>query len=129
MRSLLLLPILLLLACGDGDHPAATQSGQVPSSWGDDTLWAMLQAQDHRATGDLLRYLTNERPDVRERAARAFASSPDSAALPALIDRLKDLDPLVRKAVAVAIGNARTALRGSPCQKLRMSNAIPRHCA
>jgi cyclophilin family peptidyl-prolyl cis-trans isomerase/HEAT repeat protein len=98
--------ILALVACATGDQQAARIPTGPTAGWGDDGMWAVLDAQDHRDRSALVGYLKHPRPDLRERAALAFASSPDSLAIPALIGALADTHPQVRKAVAVAIGNA-----------------------
>ena len=106
MRTLLIAPLLLLFACGSDGSETIQQQGTLSSAWPDDTLWAVLQAQDHRDVQALLGFLVHKREDVRERAALAFASHPDTAARKALIHALGDPSAIVRKAVAVAIGNA-----------------------
>jgi cyclophilin family peptidyl-prolyl cis-trans isomerase/HEAT repeat protein len=106
MRAPLLPCLLLLFACGNGDEAPTDATGRTARDWSDDDMWAVLDAQDHRDRTALEGFLKDPRPEIRERAALAFASSPDSLALAALINALGDADPLVRKAVAVAIGNA-----------------------
>ena len=87
--------LLFIVACGTGEEPPAGATGRTARDWSDDDMWAVLEAQDHRDRPALLGFLKDERPEIRERAALAFASSPDSLALPALINALGDADPLV----------------------------------
>ncbi len=106
MRTPLAVVVLVLASACGGDPRDSRPQEPTGNPWNDDTLWSVLEARDHRDTTALLQYLGHARADVRTLAALAFASRPDSTAMPALIAALADVDPAVRKAAALAIGNA-----------------------
>ncbi len=111
MRTLpfLFVPILFI-ACGQRPPAPAPAATTGAHEWADDTLWAVLQAQDHRDAAQLLHFLGHARPEVRERAAFAFASMPDPGARTALAAALHDSIARVRTAAALAIGNSRDSV-------------------
>lgn len=94
MRTLLFL--LLITACGTVRHEA-------PNRWADDTLWPVLEAQEHRDTAALCALLKHGTPTVREAAALAFASVQDSAARGCLMAALDDPEAPVRAAAAYSL--------------------------
>jgi len=68
-------------------------------------LQAIVDAQVGRDGGALIEALGDDDPAVRARAAFALASVQDSAAVPALVDRLRDdTSPIVREQAAFALG-------------------------
>ena len=103
MRPFAILSCVILLTTCGSDRPAPSAP---PAEVDSDTLWSLIAAQDHRDIPALLAFLDHPLSEVRERAALAFASNPDSSAVNALVGRLADPEPAVLKAVAVAIGNA-----------------------
>ena len=109
-----LLGLLLLLAA----VPAAAQPS--PDRPGDDLLsrpdvQAVVEAQVERDRSALRNALDADEPAVRARAAFAFASVPDTSAIPALLSRLTDGVPLVRTDAALALGQMPS---GVPAERL-----------
>jgi cyclophilin family peptidyl-prolyl cis-trans isomerase/HEAT repeat protein len=97
-------PILLLaMACGG---PANQPNNQQPTTDNglDSTRWSIIDEQDHRDTKKLVARLADTSVAMRARAALAFASVGDSAAVPALLKALSDNDPIVRANAAFAFG-------------------------
>ena len=95
MRRWSLLSVLLLLLA----LPTAAQP--LPDRPADDLLsrprlQAVVEAQIERDGSTLTNKLSAESPDVRARAAFALASVQDTAAVPTLLDRLRDGVPVVR---------------------------------
>lgn len=90
---------LLLAACGG---PSNKPEAPVPTP--DSAAWWVIDAQDRRDTRTLLSFLNDTTAHLRARAALAFASVGDSAAVPALLRALGDTDPAVRANAAFAFG-------------------------
>lgn len=65
---------------------------------------AVLEDQGWLGYGQLLRYLKDAEPVVRQRAARSCGIIQDSLACPVLIQALKDRDSTVRQEAAFALG-------------------------
>jgi cyclophilin family peptidyl-prolyl cis-trans isomerase/HEAT repeat protein len=102
MRSLLplLLPVLAAVGCSS---PVADQQAANDNAL-DSVRWSLIDAQDHRDTKVLAGFLADTSAAIRARAALAFASVGDSAAVPALLKALNDNDPSVRANAAFAFG-------------------------
>ncbi|NJM24724.1 MAG: HEAT repeat domain-containing protein [Bacteroidia bacterium] len=94
----------LLLAC--------TSRHEESNIFVDPDLVRIADYQDKRATDSLLPYLTHENALYRERAAFAFASVQDSAAVGVLTRCLHDPVSSVRKAAALALGQTSSSLAG-----------------
>lgn len=94
----------LLLAC--------TSQQKKPNIFADADLVKIADHQDKRATDSLLPYLTSKNALHRERAAFAFASVQDSAAVDALARCLEDPEPSVRRVAALALGQTFSSRAG-----------------
>jgi len=100
-------PLLLLLLLVVPTIPALAQP--TPDRPSDDLLsrpdvQAVVEAQIDRDRAALRSALDADDPAVRARAAFAFASVPDTSAIPTLLTRLNDGVPLVRIDAALALG-------------------------
>lgn len=97
--------VLALLAVGCGTSSTDEGNGRTSTSDGsDDRAWTLIDAQDHRDTKTLLALLSDTSATMRAKAALAFASVGDSAAVPALLHALGDADASVRSNAAFAFG-------------------------
>jgi len=84
-----------LVALGEEARPALldlSHSAEVDHRW-----WAVrsLAATPQTRTEDLLPFLSDPAPEVRQAAALALSAHPDERAIPALIRALRDEDSLV----------------------------------
>lgn len=100
MRFVHALPIAALVV-GCFGSPREQGDG---NRWGDERLWAVLEAQEHRDAERLCVLLTDSSAVVREAAALAYASVQDPAGIPCLLTALKDSDVAVRSTAAFALG-------------------------
>jgi cyclophilin family peptidyl-prolyl cis-trans isomerase/HEAT repeat protein len=102
LLSLLLLP--LLPSC-EAQSDQAARTVTVPTGpWSAPGIRAVLDAQDHRRTGDLCAMLKDSSATVRAAAALALASVQDTAARPCLLAALSDAHGTVRGNAAFALG-------------------------
>jgi len=101
MRPLLLSLLLLVPAVAALAQPAPERPSDDLLSRPD--VQAVVEAQVDRDRPALRRALDADDPAVRARAAFAFASVPDTSAIPALLTRLNDGVPLVRIDAARAL--------------------------
>lgn len=107
MRKLLplLFPVLLFVSCAGNDGSSdTTTKPPPPQGWTDESLLAVLDAQDHRNTHALCAFLKDSSATVRAAAALAFASVQDSTARPYLMEALSDANTMVRIQAAFALG-------------------------
>lgn len=77
-----------------------TRSGNLDTCW-----WAVraLAASPHTRTSDLVPFLSNSNPEIRAAAALGLSHHPGVDAIPALIETLKDSDPLTAGLAANAL--------------------------
>lgn len=102
-----LMLVALWLSVIVGCVPPETNSGSTDTvvvDLGKPIIQRLYQLQDQRLTDSLLRYCNHPNATVRYVAALSFASSRDSAAVPILVDLLKDPVPPVRMAAAFSLG-------------------------
>jgi HEAT repeat protein len=92
--------LLALVSCG----PSLQVATEPPRRWGNELLWPVLQAQDHRDTKTLCDLLKHEAAEVREAAALAFASVQDTLGIPCLLDALRDGSADVRATAVHSLG-------------------------
>jgi cyclophilin family peptidyl-prolyl cis-trans isomerase/HEAT repeat protein len=100
----LLILLLLFSACGEGG--SESQTAQLNAT--DAVQQQIFNVRDRRDARGLLSYLDYDDPNYRYAATMAFASMPDSTALDKLAQRLKDGNPKVREAAALALGQSRS---------------------
>ena len=101
MRPFLLSLLLLVPAVATLAQPASDRPSDDLLSRPD--VQSVVEAQINRDRAALRSALDADDPAVRARAAFAFASVPDTSAIPALLSRLSDGVPLVRTDAAFAL--------------------------
>lgn len=92
--------LIVTVGCGQVAKPVAS----APNRWGDERLWPVLDAQEHRDTERLCALLKDTSATVREAAALALASVQDTLSVPCLLHALQDTTVGVRRTAVFALG-------------------------
>lgn len=113
--------VVLVQGCTGADRPIPVSEPphRPPDGLlGDSALQAVVEAQEARETGPLVRDLTDSRPAVRARAAFALGSVQDEAAVGPLVTALQDSSAAVRRDAAFALGQVGDAEAIAPMEAL-----------